>query len=370
MPDYLTCYAVILLTTDEQSTKNESYDFDCAFHECSCSMRASERASEQLSLCDKKSYPSDRECRKNALSTMTTSTVVLNGTSWELSPPLDVHFRVSFSDTRRDQSNINQRCLNVSDCWFGYDLNLTETEYMQKQRISAFSHNGTGFNDTTIRETGRCVAEDAYSWGFSSLLLLTFCIYTICFAFALILLQTDVYWNSKYDRVHRSHSIYTDVLYLADELRAEFGSTMQGHAQSPTKVERMVEHAKHGLNIDVTGLPLSRWQEWRLSRQPRFSKPPSRGGILSKIMPLARRSGDSLGHKLRRLSSNGSTHLAQSDTQNRTLDSEASFSSRLEATDPRSSSDGNAPVHSVVGTPGSSMLEEQRLIASTTYEGT
>lgn len=314
-------------------------------------------------------YQDSTVCMHEAIWAVMTSTIVVNGTRWEPSPALNTSTEISYIT-----ADLEHDARNASDYWFNATIHIcpphSQSFWMPETDIRAYAHNSTGFNESTIRQTGRCVAEDAYSWGFSSLLLLTFCIYTTVFAFTLILLQTDVYWNSRYDRVHQSHSIYTDVLYLADELRARFGSTLGGHAQSPTKVERMVEQAKHGLNIDVSELPLSRWQEWRLSREPRFSNLSTRGGILSKILPLARRSGDSLSHKLRRLSSNGSTQPAQSDTENRTLDSEASFSIRLEAAGPRSSSDGNAPVHAVVDTPGSSMLEEQRLIASTTYEGT
>lgn len=214
------------------------------------------------------------------------STIVINGTRWEPSPALDIttelsDFSVDYGDDARDTSDHN-----TIDYWFNLTTYIYspywQSIWQPKYRFRVYAHNSTGFNESTIRQTGRCVAEDAYSWGFSSLLLLTFCLYTILFAMALVLLQTDVYWNSRHDRIHQSHSVYTDVLYLADELRARFGSTLGGNAQSPKKVEKMVEEeAKEGLNIDVSELPLSRWQEWRLSREPRFSKLPARSGILS-----------------------------------------------------------------------------------------
>lgn len=360
----------VLKETAPGSTKHTlNHNFDCAFHNCSCSIAANV----QLSPCIGYDYEGYKACMNNAIWAAMTSTIVINGTRWEPSPALDITTEVSsWWNPWNGDSEYDTR--NTSDYWTNATAYIfpphSYSDWQSKDRFRVYAHNSTVFNESTIRETGRCVAEDAYSWGFSSLLLLTFCLYTVLFAMTLVLLQTDVYWNSRHDRIHQSHSVYTDVLYLADELRARFGSTLGGHAQPPTKVEKMVEQAKHGLNIDVSELPLSRWQEWRLSRKAKSSKLSTRGRILSKILPLARRSGDSLGHKVRRLSSNGSTQPAQSDTEDRTLESEASLTSRLEAADPRSSSDRNAPVHAVVDTPGSSMLEEQRLIASTTYEGT
>ena len=120
-------------------------------------------------------------------------------------------------------------------------------------------------DEASIIKTGRCIADEAYSWGFSSLLMLTFCCYTIAFALALVLLQTDVYWNSRHDRDHQPHSIYTDVLYLAEELKKTFGHNVEDHLRSPKAFDKRVERWKQGLKLDVRELPLSKWQEWRQS---------------------------------------------------------------------------------------------------------
>lgn len=60
------------------------------------------------------------------------------------------------------------------------------------------------YNATYITYSGLCIADKAYSWGFSSLLLLTFCVYTLTFAATLVSLQTDVYWNSRSDRGYQA----------------------------------------------------------------------------------------------------------------------------------------------------------------------
>jgi hypothetical protein len=145
-----------------------------------------------------------------------------------------------------------------------FSMLLSNGSYISTSAI--YMHDEILLDEASIIKTGRCIADEAYSWGFSSLLLLTFCCYTIAFALALILLQTDVYWNSRHDREHQSHSIYTDVLYLAGELKNTFGQNVEDHMKSPESFEKRVHRWKQGLRLDVRDLPLSRWQEWRLSR--------------------------------------------------------------------------------------------------------
>jgi hypothetical protein len=82
----------------------------------------------------------------------------------------------------------------------------------------------------------------------------------------LIVLQTDVYWNSRHDRDHQSHSIYTDVLYLAEELKNAFGQDVEDHMRSPKAFDKKIGNWKQGLRLDVRELPLSRWQELAAER--------------------------------------------------------------------------------------------------------
>jgi hypothetical protein len=122
------------------------------------------------------------------------------------------------------------------------NLLLTDGSYISISGL--YMHDEILLDEASIIKTGRCIADDAYSWGFSSLLLLTFCCYTIAFALALIVLQTDVYWNSRHDRDHQSHSIYTDVLYLAEELKKTFGHNVEDHLRSPKSFDKKVEDWK------------------------------------------------------------------------------------------------------------------------------
>jgi hypothetical protein len=198
-----------------------------------------------------------------------TSNITVDGKRWVLpAPPLTIGLATLVaSSPRRDPAT----ALNNSiDFWTdARSFTYTSTFYFNGQRpglIDAYWNNGTVLDKQTIEHTGRCVSEDAYQWGFSSLLLLTFCSATIAFAIVLIMLQTDVYWNSRFDRHHQSHSLYTDVLYLAEELKAAFGRDLENNTQTSMALRKQVERQKHGLSLDVDELPMSRWQERKSSR--------------------------------------------------------------------------------------------------------
>jgi hypothetical protein len=103
----------------------------------------------------------------------------------------------------------------------------------------------------------------------------------------LILLQTDVYWNSRHNREHQSHSIYTDVLYLAEELKKTFGHNVEDHVRSPKVFDKKVEDWKQGLRLDVRKLPLSRWQKWRQSQASMHSH--RKAKIASELLNMSPR---------------------------------------------------------------------------------
>jgi hypothetical protein len=206
-----------------------------------------------------------------------TSTITIGGEFRRLpAPPLKIGLR---SSSYRPHSLLSLLDGNASDRWSGFTTMPSSYHYSflvgadQGPYSTApyYMFNETALEVEVLKRDGRCIAEDAYSWGFSSLLLLTFCCYTIAFALALILLQTDVYWNSRHDRNRQSHSIYTDVLYLAEELKKTFGQNIEDHMQSPKAFEKQVGKWKQGLRLGVLELPPSRWQERRLSLTTRWA---------------------------------------------------------------------------------------------------
>jgi hypothetical protein len=280
--DYYTCTAVELWVSAEMKNTWDSPWYSnisplqytaarslaCASHNCSCSAPP----------LPYDYYNHDLDPRSPggafAVFNSATSTITIDGHLWDLPAPLlTVGLMASVSAPNWLSENFEDRDpQNASDFWSD-SLAGTMTNVISLGDNSDFGGIGTlyMYNDTILAATaivnnGLCIAGDAYSWGFSSLLLLTFCCYTSAFALALILLQTDVYWNSRHDRDHQSHSIYTDVLYLAEELKNTFGQNIEDMQHSPKAFEKKVGNWKQGLRLDVDELPLSRWQEWRQSR--------------------------------------------------------------------------------------------------------
>jgi hypothetical protein len=266
--DYYTCLAVRLWVTAEMNweprTQEPEYttarSLECSSHNCSCSLPALSRIEAKYS---------------DTFFESAASTITISGTFWDLSdPPLKIGIRASSSPGKPDwlsQEFGSRHPQKASDFWSGSSAYASRAEITKQLDGSLFKPyqtvymwNDTLLTNTTVIDNSRCIAEDAYSWGFSSLLLLTFCCYTFAFALALILLQTDVYWNSRNARNHQSHSIYTDVLYLAEELKTTFGQNVEDHMRSPKAFDKKVGEWKQGLRLDVSDMPLSRWQQRRL----------------------------------------------------------------------------------------------------------
>jgi hypothetical protein len=197
------------------------------------------------------------------------STITIDGKLWDLgAPPLSIGMRHRSSQGTTYVDYLDTTWQNAGEFWSSGVIVVGTQFYFlgpAQEDETLFMFNETMFEEATIQGNGRCIAEDLYSWGFSSLLLLTFCCYTIAFALALIILETDVYWNSRHDRVHQSHSIYTDVLYLAEELKNTFGQNIEDHMKSPKAFDKKVGNWKQGLRLDVRELPLSRWQDCKKS---------------------------------------------------------------------------------------------------------
>lgn len=64
-------------------------------------------------------------------------------------------------------------------------------------------------------------------------------------------------------------SIYRDVLFLAGELKARFGSGVW--TASPRELDEEVKRDKEGIVVPADSFPLSRYQEWRQARADKVS---------------------------------------------------------------------------------------------------
>jgi hypothetical protein len=295
LTDYFTCLAVVQGAVVGGTSNVTQFAIKCARHECSCSAR-DVQLPRVPDIWDSVNYNEYISTRGPDIFANMTSNITIAGQLWELpAPPLEIGL-AGYIASQFSGGNFSTTKTSM-EYWARSEQDESQPVFSGNNRFAvlntAYWNNGTVFDVDTIKRTGRCISEDAYSWGFSSLLLLTFCSSTIAFALALILLQTDVYWNSRSDRFHQSHSLYTDVLYLAEELKASFGGDIKESVRSPEAFGKEVEHQKQGLRLEVDGLPLSRWHEWKLAKAAKAATRKSRA---------APEYTNGLTHELRRLS--------------------------------------------------------------------
>jgi hypothetical protein len=170
----------------------------------------------------------------------------------------DIESNVSFGDVKftlpAPPLDLREMSIDTNGSSLQQRIGQDQPSFIYKM----WTYNGTVFDDPEVRNTSVCIASDQYSWGFSSMLLLTFCIYTLLFSAALILLQAEVYWYSRSDRLDLSSSIYTDILFLADAIQTRFG---HGIWDIPVKeLDKQVRDHRGGISVDVDKLPCSRME--------------------------------------------------------------------------------------------------------------
>ncbi|KJY01019.1 hypothetical protein TI39_contig305g00001 [Zymoseptoria brevis] len=81
--------------------------------------------------------------------------------------------------------------------------------------------NGKILDEHWLQKLFRCQTLETYQWGFSSLLLFTFCMATTIFLTVLLTLNLDIYLNSQVNRMHQDFSLHRDILDYAGEVQAE-----------------------------------------------------------------------------------------------------------------------------------------------------
>jgi hypothetical protein len=258
--DYWTCLGLARWVSQTRSRHITSRTLRCAKHDCSCTARDVDSPEED----PHEDINSTRAVIYDSLA----SHLTMDAKRWDLdaSPlTIGVSSKLDFVSIRNETSY-----KDVSDFWYYAWGTFLQEEFVYHnytpQKNSIYLFNNTYLEEDTIKRAGRCVSEDQYQWGFSSLLLLTFCIFTNLFAFALIVLQTDVYWNSRHDRSSQSHSLYADILYLAGELKTRFPGKTGENMPSPEVFGEEVERSGEKLCVGAINLPLSRWQERRTIR--------------------------------------------------------------------------------------------------------
>lgn len=220
----------------------------CAVHNCSCSTAGTHfgKTAKHHSIPE--------------LSANTTGSITIDGTYIPLAaPPLDIRFSTYPHVTAPNRSNTI----------FYHSRSDHQTyDYQRRPYAGEIRFDGSTYTKDFVKDSGVCIASDQYSWEFSSLLLLTFCVYTMLFATILIALQTDVYTDSQFDRSHQSYSVYADILTIAEALKSIPEYNLPELLGSPREIDEKIGNRKHGIRFDTRGLPPGRSDEkWALREE-------------------------------------------------------------------------------------------------------
>jgi hypothetical protein len=256
--DYYTCSGLLddKQNVNQTRPRGETITFTCASHDCSCSL----------------SHGYDPDDSPAAQTAVMTSSITLDGKQWDLpAPPLSISL-IAIDHILKNQSRQDTK---ADYYWTGHtidDSNIEHRAYINGSETSVLTlyDNTLDIDLDSVIDTGACIANDAYQWGFSSLVLLSFCCYTLLFVATLIGLQIDVFRNSRSDRDPESHSIYHDILFLAAELQGLFGEQVGDF--SAKEIEHEISHCETGLDLDVEKLLVARARDWKLSLEGKAAR--------------------------------------------------------------------------------------------------
>ncbi|KAI7485345.1 hypothetical protein KC367_g5490 [Hortaea werneckii] len=122
------------------------------------------------------------------------------------------------------------------------------------------------YRGSELARKGKCLPSKDYVWGFSSLMLFTFCVLTILILLLLTALHYDAYCNSMADRYKLRISAFRDVLDLAEELRAHYSEADVASMSAPELDQSMqTDPAMIGLETATLRNPrAARWKQGSL----------------------------------------------------------------------------------------------------------
>jgi hypothetical protein len=158
------------------------------------------------------------------------STIVIRGTNYTLDVPLDI------------------RAVNTA----------------AEGRVTMFAYQNNIMSGLEVERDGKCLPANGYIWGFSSLMLFTFCMITIVVAILLIVLHFDAYCYSYADRYKLYMSPYRDVLDLAHVLDAHFGAA-EVASTSARELDKAMQKDPATTGLETVALHPPRALRWRQS---------------------------------------------------------------------------------------------------------
>lgn len=182
-------------------------------------------------------------------------------------PPLPGHPKPDIDDM--DNSHFAESNITLNDhTWQLEDppLDIIAQIHTGSVGTATINYMSTGnltFSSDYLRANSKCEPSDKYEWGFSSLLLLVFCLFTIIFAMILTALHADAFWNSRADRHEYDVNHFRDAVDIVYELRDNYVEDSILHMPARELVQGLHDRDK-SMQLDIKELPPSRSEQWRL----------------------------------------------------------------------------------------------------------
>ncbi|KAI7202734.1 hypothetical protein KC316_g1783 [Hortaea werneckii] len=138
------------------------------------------------------------------------------------------------------------------------------------------------YSGPELAAKGNCLPSKDYVWGFSSLMLFTFCMLTILILLLLIVLHYDAYCNSMADQYKLRISAFRDVLDLAEELRAHYGEAEVASMSAP-ELDNSMQTDPAMIGLETASLHKARAARWKQGslrlRVPKWAKRRRASGV-------------------------------------------------------------------------------------------
>ncbi|KAK5678089.1 hypothetical protein LTS10_009258 [Elasticomyces elasticus] len=171
---------------------------------------------------------------------------------------LCVFFAAPFGEPRGVWSNITLNQTGIlQNTTLSVPLNITGLQYTPGED----SMTSVGVDEVAVPldylyKNTKCLPTADYEWGFSSLLLFTFCLASILFLLVLQSMAWYVYNHSRSDRLQHPINLYQDAFDIVQELKGRYGEELD-----VAGIKKKIRKDGASMSLDLEGLPESRHTE-------------------------------------------------------------------------------------------------------------
>ena len=150
------------------------------------------------------------------------------------------------------------------------DRNYAYYDELRDISRAIYSYNNQTYNYTYLQTAGVCNQETTYKWGFSFLLLFTFCVIQTIWCFGQYVLWMDAHMSSRFVRAGRDMGTHRAALDFSKAMRKDMGeeaTEILGDAELRRRVRRKLNGGVIQMDmLDPGTLPLSRSEDFRVWR--------------------------------------------------------------------------------------------------------